>query len=92
MSETEFHESNHLWNGYVRCVAAACLGNEGHMVTGIDSDINKVDLINSAQSPIIETGLNELLQKPPSGGCLRAAARCENLGDAYPYHLERFAR
>jgi len=67
--------------GYVGCVTAACLGNEGHQVTGIDSDSNKVDLINSAQSPIMETGLNELLQKLISSGRLRAAARCENLGD-----------
>jgi GDP-mannose 6-dehydrogenase len=67
--------------GYVGCVTAACLGNEGHDVTGIDSDANKVDLINSAQSPIMETGLNELLQKLISSGSLRAAQRCEKLGD-----------
>jgi GDP-mannose 6-dehydrogenase len=67
--------------GYVGCVTAACLGNEGHDVTGIDSDSNKVDLINSAQSPIMETGLNELLQKLIGGGTLRAALRCEKLGD-----------
>jgi GDP-mannose 6-dehydrogenase len=67
--------------GYVRCVTAACLGNEGHEVTGIDSDSNKVNLVNSAQSPIMETGLDELLQKLIGDGRLRAATRCESLGD-----------
>ncbi|MGH7954551.1 MAG: nucleotide sugar dehydrogenase, partial [Gloeomargaritales cyanobacterium] len=54
---------------------------QGHQVAGIDSDINKVDLINSGQSPIMEPGLDELLQKLVSSGSLCAAARCESLGD-----------
>jgi len=67
--------------GYVGCVTATCLANAGHEVIGIDVDKNKVDLINSAQSPIMEAGLDEMIQACVSNGRLRAESKAETLGE-----------
>ena len=58
--------------GYVGCVSAVCLANEGHVVTGIDVDPGKVKMINEGKSPIIEPGLEEALQKAYSSQKLKA--------------------
>ena len=49
--------------GYVGCVTAACLANEGHDVRGFDIDKIKIDMIKNKQSPIIEEGLEEIISK-----------------------------
>jgi GDP-mannose 6-dehydrogenase len=67
--------------GYVGCVTAACLAQEGHDVLGIDVDQNKVDLINSSQSPIMEAGLDEMIHQGLSGGRIHAAPKAEDLRD-----------
>jgi GDP-mannose 6-dehydrogenase len=67
--------------GYVGCVTAACISNLGHDVTGIDVDVNKVDMINRAQSPIIEPGLTEMIKVGRSAGTLRADVDPKELGD-----------
>ena len=59
--------------GYVGCISAACLANDGHDVTGIDIDQLKVKMINNAKSPIIEPGLEEALKKARNSKKLKAS-------------------
>jgi len=61
-----------LGMGYVGAVCAACLANRGHSVFGVDISELKVDLLNAGKSPIVEPGLEELLQQGVSSGCIRA--------------------
>jgi UDPglucose 6-dehydrogenase len=58
--------------GYVGLVTGACFAEFGHDVTCVDVDARKVEMINSAQAPIYESGLPELLQRN-SGWRLRAS-------------------
>jgi GDP-mannose 6-dehydrogenase len=67
--------------GYVGSVTAACLAEHGHDVTGVDVDDTKVALVNSGRSPIIEPGLEDLIQKGVQSGRLRAASKVITMGD-----------
>ena len=58
--------------GYVGCVTAACLAKAGHTVFGVDVNPDKVAMINSGESPVIEPGLGELVEAVVTSGRLRA--------------------
>jgi len=58
--------------GYVGCVMAACLTNDGNQVVGVDINPLKVDMINAGQSPIIEPGLADMISEGKRAGKLRA--------------------
>ena len=58
--------------GYVGCVSAACFAKEGHDVTGVDINPTKVEIINSGSSPIVESGIDELMKEAVNSGRLRA--------------------
>ncbi len=49
--------------GYVGCVTAACLSRDGHHVSGVDIDSDKVAAVNGGRSPVAEPGLSELLSQ-----------------------------
>ncbi|MDH4557883.1 UDP-glucose/GDP-mannose dehydrogenase family protein [Pseudomonas sp. BN417] len=57
--------------GYVGAVCAGCLSARGHEVVGVDISPAKIDLINNGKSPIVEPGLEELLQQGVKTGRLR---------------------
>jgi GDP-mannose 6-dehydrogenase len=61
--------------GYVGTVTAAGLAARGHDVVGVDVDPFKVGCIAAGRSPVVEPGINELVQKAVGAGRLRATAR-----------------
>ena len=65
--------------GYVGAVTAACLGQDGHAVVGVDIDPAKVAELNAGASPVSEPGLDDLLKAQVAAGRLRATT---NAGEA----------
>ena len=59
--------------GYVGCVSAACLADQGHDVIGVDINRDKIELINIGKSPIIEEGMNDLVNRVVESGKLKAS-------------------
>lgn len=58
--------------GYVGCVSAACFAKEGHEVIGVDVNPGKVEIIKGGKSPIVETGVGDLIGEMVTAGKLRA--------------------
>ena len=58
--------------GYVGTVSAVCLSNSGHRVIGVDVNSFKVESINQGKSPIVEPGVDELLNRALNQGSLSA--------------------
>src|SRR5215475_11135536 len=58
--------------GYVGCVSAACFAKEGHEVIGVDVSATKVAIINEGESPIVESGIGDLIKSMVASGKLRA--------------------
>jgi UDPglucose 6-dehydrogenase/GDP-mannose 6-dehydrogenase len=52
-----------IGTGYVGLVTGVCLAERGHEVICVDLNADKVRMINSAQAPIHEHGLPELLKR-----------------------------
>ena len=64
--------------GYVGAVGAACLAKDKHTVIGVDNNDDKVSLINAGKSPIIETGLQELIADSVNQNLLSATNNTNN--------------
>jgi GDP-mannose 6-dehydrogenase len=58
--------------GYVGTVCGACLAEIGHQVIGADLAPEKVAVLNSGRSPIVEPGLDDLVASMVQAGRLRA--------------------
>lgn len=58
--------------GYVGTVTAAGLSSQGHQVVGVDVDPRKVDLVNSGVSPVVEPGIDLMVEEGVASGRLRA--------------------
>ena len=49
--------------GYVGLVSGVCLGEIGHHVICVDSNLEKIKKLKQGHSPIYEPGLEELMLK-----------------------------
>src|SRR6195256_5806692 len=58
--------------GYVGSVTAACLASKGNSVVGVDLSPAKVEQLAAGRSPIVEPGVNELIEQAHNEQRLRA--------------------
>ena len=58
--------------GYVGCVSAACLAQQGHDVVGVDVSQSKVDLVLRGVAPVVEERIGELTADVVAAGKLTA--------------------
>jgi GDP-mannose 6-dehydrogenase len=58
--------------GYVGCVTAGCLAEDGHDIVGVDVVSAKVDRLASGLPTVVETGLDKLIATARKSGKLTA--------------------
>ncbi len=58
--------------GYVGCVSAACLANEGFDIIGVDVNVAKVTLVASGHPTVVEEGIEPLMCSMVQAGRLHA--------------------
>jgi GDP-mannose 6-dehydrogenase len=62
--------------GYVGAVTAACFASRGHRVIGVDPNPLKVEKIEAGMSPIVESGLGEVMADAKRAGLISATQDC----------------
>jgi GDP-mannose 6-dehydrogenase len=60
--------------GYVGTVCAACLADQGHTVLGVDVNPEKLEILRSGRSPIVEKDIDALVGRGVSEGRLRVTS------------------
>lgn len=65
--------------GYVGLVTAACLAELGHQVVCVEKDKEKLDALLAGRVPIVEEGLEELLERNRKLGKLSFTAKPEQV-------------
>jgi GDP-mannose 6-dehydrogenase len=63
--------------GYVGSVTAGCLSMRGNTVIGVDVNPSKVEAFNAGQAPVLEPGLESLLEEGRREGRIRATSDTE---------------
>src|SRR5215831_3587241 len=58
--------------GYVGIVTAGCLASRGHRVIGVDVNLLKVERIQAGKSPVVETGVEEMITAGRRAGFITA--------------------
>ncbi|MGD0754904.1 MAG: UDP-glucose/GDP-mannose dehydrogenase family protein [Bacteroidales bacterium] len=58
--------------GYVGCVSLGCLAKNGHHVIGVDTNLTKVEQINSGKATIIEKDVDTIIFEQRSAGRISA--------------------
>lgn len=66
--------------GYVGAVTAAMLADEGHDVTGVDLDDTKVRSLRNGLAPVVEPGLNDIVERVVASGRLQAVHSAADAG------------
>lgn len=64
--------------GYVGATTMACLAELGHHMIGVDVRPEKVEKLRQGQSPVVEPGVDELLNKHLATGLIRATSEVES--------------
>ena len=64
--------------GYVGTVTAAILARSGHRVTGVDPNVEKVDLINRGLCSVSEPHLDKIVGEVSRSGFLKASVEVPN--------------
>jgi GDP-mannose 6-dehydrogenase len=69
--------------GYVGSVTASCFAHLGHRVIGVDVNPEKVEMLGSGRSPIVEAGVDELMAKAHQSSRLRATTdTCQAISES----------
>ena len=63
--------------GYVGCVSAACMAQQGHRVIGVDRDEGKVNHIRERKAPFYEPNLAPIVEETVAAGRLTATTSLE---------------
>lgn len=71
-----------LGAGYLGATHAACMAELGHEVVGIDTDADKVALLEQGEPPFFEPELQPLLRKHVESGRLRFSTALPDAADA----------
>jgi GDP-mannose 6-dehydrogenase len=58
--------------GYVGAVTSACLAKDGHTVIAVDKDATKIRCVSEGRAPIVEAGLDSLVEQGVKAGRLSA--------------------
>ena len=70
-----------LW--HLGTVTAACLASVGHNVVGLDDDLNNINDLNHGKAPLLEPGLDKMIQNEINEGHLHYTQNSvEAVGDA----------